>query len=94
MSQDVSRKRQIPKTENKKAKQARATMEDNILENDEDELGVEGRLLQKPARNTSRAVLGVLEKTAAVLSSLGIPEDIEELLENGGFQDADAVKNL
>jgi hypothetical protein len=93
-SQDVSRRRQIPKTEKKKAKQARATIEDNILENDEDELGVEGRLLRKPARNTSRAVLGVLEKTAAVLSSFGNPEDVEELLENGGFQDADTVKNL
>jgi hypothetical protein len=77
-----------------KAKRAGASIEHDVLEDDEDGLGVEGRLFRKTPRNTPRAVLGVLEKTSAVISSFGNPKDVEELLENGGFQDADAVKNL
>jgi hypothetical protein len=90
----VTRKSRIAKTHKNKANRAGVAIEHNVLEDDGDGHGVEGRLLRKTPRNTSRAVLGVLEKTAAVLSSFGNSEDVEELLENGGFQDADAVKDL
>jgi hypothetical protein len=89
-----ARKSRIPKTHKNEVKRAGAAIDHDVLEDDVDEFGVEGRLLRKSPRNTSRAVLGVLEKTSAIISGLGNPEDVAELLESGGFQDAQAVKTL
>jgi len=85
------------KAAKQKLKQATVEDVDDFISDMEEDFASHGRLVQKVSKSDqirTRELLGILQRTTAVLASIGGPEEVEALFQSSGIDDDETIGKI